>query len=134
MIEIFSQAERDHSAVRMDGAGYEGFISYGIKIIKEHHNNKVTILNTNKGEYYEEISDDEYNIFKEGGWLCGIYTLSLSSYKRKLDEIADRITEEINGRRRKKFLMSLREERDIFTSKYFKVNQLLIKSNQDGKR
>ncbi|MHA1138649.1 MAG: hypothetical protein ACTSSE_19400 [Candidatus Thorarchaeota archaeon] len=120
MIEIFNQAERDHSAVRMDGVGYEGFISYGIKIIKEHHNNKVTILNTNKGEYYEEISDDEYNIFKEGGWLCGIYTLSLSGYKRKLDEIADRITEEVNGRRR--------------TSKYFKVNQLLIKSNQDGKR
>lgn len=132
MVEIFSQAERDYSAVRMDGRGYEGFISYGIKIIKEHHNNKVTILNTNKGEYYEEISDAEYDIFKERGWLCGIYTLSLLSYERKLDEIQERINEELNGRRRKKVLISLKDERQLFTSKYFKVNQLLIKSNQDG--
>jgi len=133
MVEIFNQASRDHSAVRMDGGGYEGFISYGIKITKDNHN-KVTIFNTNKGEYYEEISDDEYDIFKEGGWLCGIYTLSLSSYKRKLDGIKRRITDEVNGRRRKKVLVSLKQERDIFSSKYFKVNQLLIKSNQDGKR
>ena len=133
MVEIFNQASRDHSAVRMDGGGYEGFISYGIKITKDNHN-KVTIFNTNKGEYYEEISDDEYDIFKERGWLCGIYTLSLSSYKRKLDGIKRRITDEVNGRRRKKVLVSLKQERDIFSSKYFKVNQLLIKSNQDGKR
>jgi len=133
MVEIFNQASRDHSAVRMDGGGYEGFISYGIKITKDNHN-KVTIFNTNKGEYYEEISDDEYDIFKEGGWLCGIYTLSLSSYKRKLDGIKRRITDEVNGRRRKKVLVSLKQERDLFSSKYFKVNQLLIKSNQDGKR
>jgi hypothetical protein len=132
MVEIFNQASRDHSAVRMDGGGYEGFISYGIKITKDNHN-KVTIFNTNKGEYYEEISDDEYDIFKEGGWLCGIYTLSLSSYKRKLDGIKRRITDEVNGRRRKKVLVSLKQERDLFSSKYFKVNQLLIKSNQDGK-
>ena len=133
MVEIFNQASRDHSAVRMDGGGYEGFISYGIKITKDNHN-KVTIFNTNKGEYYEEISDDEYDIFKDRGWLCGIYTLSLSSYKRKLDGIKRRITDEVNGRRRKKVLVSLKQERDIFSSKYFKVNQLLIKSNQDGKR
>ena len=133
MLEIFNQASRDHSAVRMDSGEHQGFISYGIKIIKDRHN-KVTILNTNKGEYYEEISDEEYDIFKDGGWLCGIYTLSLSSYKRKLDGITRRITDEVNGRRRKKVLVSLKQERDIFSSKYFKVNQLLIKSNQDGKR
>ncbi|MAN61364.1 MAG: hypothetical protein CMI60_05380 [Parvibaculum sp.] len=133
MVEIFNQASRDHSAVSMDSGEHQGFISYGIKIIKDRHN-KVTILNTNKGEYYEEISDDEYDIFRDRGWLCGIYTLSLSSYKRKLDEITRRITDEVNGRRRKKVLVSLKEERDIFSSKYFKVNQLLIKSNQDGKR
>jgi len=132
MVEIFNQASRDHSAVRMDGGGYEGFISYGIKITKDNHN-KVTILNTNKGEYYEEISDDEYDIFIKRGWLCGIYTLSLSSYKVKLDEIQHRISIEVNGKKRKKFLLALKDERQLFTSKYFKVNQLLIKSNQDGK-
>jgi hypothetical protein len=132
MIDVFDQAGRDHSAVAMHGDGYESYLSYGVKIRKELHNKKVTIYDTSRGEYYNEVSELEYQIFNNEGWLYGIYTLSLSSYRRKLDEIQERISDEANGKRRRKIVLSLMQERDLFTGKYFKVNQLLIKSNQDG--
>jgi hypothetical protein len=90
--EIFEQAEADKSSITLDSPPFKGRLLYGIKIMgcyrvktKTH---EVTILNTQKGgNRYEEISSDEYQIFQSFGWKYGVYVLSLSNCRLKMDKI-----------------------------------------------
>jgi len=88
-------------------------------------------MDTTMSEYYEEISDEDYNLFRNKGWLFGIYTLSLTNLKQRIDQLNEGIRYEVNQNKRKKKLLQLREEREQVLKRYYKVNQLLIKLNNN---
>lgn len=127
--DVFEQASRDHSACRYTTRESDSYLSYGTKIIKEHHTKMVVIKDTTKGEYYEEVGEGDYFLFKSYGWLYGVYVLSLAYYRQRIEDINMCIKKEVNNSRRKKHISGLREEREQMLRSYYKINQLLIKLN-----
>ena len=61
--EVFEQASRDPSACRYETKEYDSYLSHGLKIIKEPYSDSVTIMDTTKGEYYEEVDEGDYFLF-----------------------------------------------------------------------
>ncbi len=129
--ELFAQAGEDHSAYRHKTNEHDSYLSYGIKIVRDNRTHAVTILDTTKSEYYEEISDGDYYLFEIAGWFYGIYTLSLANFSGRVEHLNEEIKREVNNSRRKRVLTALREEREEMLKNYYKVNQLLIKLNKN---
>ena len=124
--DIFSQATKDNYAVSVDGIGYEARMVYGIKIVKDLTTKNIQILNTTQGgDYYKSLNEYEVNIFLEKGWRQGVYILSLSNYRLKLDLIEIKIHKEINGRSSVKQIKSLKSQRERILSKYTEINNKL---------
>ena len=68
--DIYKQAKSDDAMkiVRHDNISY---INVGVKISK--FPSKTEILNCSRnGDYFQEISTDEYNMFYSKSWLCYI--------------------------------------------------------------
>ena len=100
MSDILMQASKDHYTTPLNTARETSFMLYGVKIVEDKITEKITIYNTTKGgDYYAEITENEYTEFYENGWRKGVYVLSLSNYRRKLTIVNDRIQNEINKRR-----------------------------------
>ena len=90
--EVYKQAEEDKGSANLNSLVYGARINRAIKIVKCYETDEVIILNTTLGgDYYKEITKEQYNIFKEKGWLFGIYVVSLSNYRRKLMRLEGRI-------------------------------------------
>ena len=95
--------------------------------MKCHETNTVQILNTTlNGDYYQEISIAEYEVFKEKGWRYGIYVLSLTNYRRKLDKIEKKIKKELNGKNNTRAILNAKANRvrimENFTTISTKLN------------
>jgi hypothetical protein len=89
--QIFESSKKDFYSVRLDGLDSEGFLLYGIKIVKYHKDERIVILNTLKnGEFYEEVSRDEYAQFHINGWRLGVYDIAIVNYLRKIKMIEER--------------------------------------------
>ena len=124
--EIYQQAEVDQLAISLNGNGYESVMIYGIKIIRDNYTGQVQILNTMiGGDYYSNITEKGYETFLEKGWRYGVYVLSLSNYRTKLDLIERKIQKELTGRKSKKQLGILKTEREQVLSKYSQLNYKL---------
>lgn len=124
--EVYQQAEDDQLAISLNGKGYESVMVYGIKIIRDNYTGQVQILNTMiGGDYYSNITKKEYETFLEKGWRYGVYVLSLSNYRTKLDLIERKIQTELTGRKSKKQLGILKTKREQVLSKYSKLNYKL---------
>ena len=68
--EIFSQALKDTNAIHEQKPLGYSVINYGVKIQK--FPSKIEILNCSKsGDYFQECSDDEYEMFFIHGWKKG---------------------------------------------------------------
>ncbi len=134
--DVFNQALADDSCGGLDGVGYQGRISLGVKIIKDNETNEVQLLNTSYGERYREVSKNEYEVFKEKGWLFGCYSLSLTNYKRKLDTIENLIQECFAKKISDKQYRKLKTSRTNYLLKYNdarnKLNKLTNKIKQNG--
>ena len=76
-------------------------------------------------EYYPKLSKDEIEVFLDKGWRYGIYSLSLASYRTKLENIKEAIKSEVNGRNRIKRLYLYKESRDGILKKYNNINNKL---------
>lgn len=131
--DIWEQALQDSYAVTLDGDGYESRLVFGIKIIRDVESGAIEILNTMRGgDYYSPLLQDESEVFHKNGWRFGVYVVSLSNYRTKLDAIQERIREEANGRNSAKQLQSYKAYRDRILARYTEINQKLnqlIKSN-----
>ena len=97
--DIFEEAKADPLSVSINAIEYEAQLLCGIKIIRDKRSlpddNRVTILNTQKGgDHYKEINLDDYKNFKSFGWKYGVYVLSLSNCRLKLDRLRDSIANE----------------------------------------
>ena len=97
--EIFNEATQDTYAITLDGSDYESRLVYGVKIIRDVKTERIVIINTTRGgDYYAPIDNDALQVFLRKGWRMGVYALSLSNYRSKLDLIEGRIKDEMNGR------------------------------------
>jgi len=128
---VFKQALKDETSKKIDGKGYECRCIMGIKIIRDNLSGEIEIINTKKGgQYYGALSQEEYFIFLENGWKIGVYTLSLSNYRSKLDIIEQRIKQYINDKKSEKQIGILKSSRERILNKYSEINSKLNQLNQ----
>ena len=131
LIDVWNQAKEDCFTANLDGEGYEARILYGCKISKDNDTNMVQLQNTSRGgEWYLQLDPDEIEIFLKMGWRIGIYMLSLSNYRLKLDRIERLIKVEVNGRKNPKQIQSLKSSRQRILEKYSKIKNQLNQLNQ----
>jgi len=124
--EIFSQALKDANAIHEQKPLGYSVINYGVKIQK--FSSKIEILNCSKsGDYFQECSKDEYEMFFIHGWKKGGLRLSMMNCKRKLDLIEERIKREVNTRKNDKHIQRLKTSRENLLIKYSKRNKQLNK-------
>jgi len=136
--EIFKQAEEDVAAAALHGKGYKSYLLYGIKISRDTSTGRIQLLDTSKaGSFYKLITDENMKVFEEGGWRFGIYVLSLSNYRLKLDKIEQQIKRYVNTNpaRPSKQLGAYHAVRTNILRKYSEVASKLnkLKLNQNGK-
>lgn len=124
--EIFDQAFTDNKSVKRIENGYQSVGLLDIKILKDDYTHEVDLLNTSK-RYYQRLTDSEFDAFKEKGWRYGVYIVTLSNYRSKLDRVEKSIRYEVNGSNRQKIVKQLKAKRVEFLSEY---NNLKNKLNE----
>jgi hypothetical protein len=136
--DIFIQASDDPSSSPLHGNGYESYLLYGIKIVKDNETSQIELLNTAKsGDFYHSLNQEDINLFHDGGWRYGIYVISLSNYRVKLDRIEQQIKKHVNekpnpSQKQLDYYQSTRQNiLEKYTEMTTKLNQL--KSNQNEK-
>ena len=131
--DIFLQATQDNNAVKVTKPFGRGIINYGVKIQK--FPSKTEILNcARSGDYFQELTRDEYELFYMYGWREGALRLAMKNYKRKLDIIESKIKTEVNTRKNDKHIQRLKNSRDLLLIKYSKQQQKLNKIKSNGKK
>ena len=124
--DIWKQAEQDGMSAKTMMPKGECILGMGVKIQK--FNNNIQILNTAKGgDYFKELSDDEYELFFEDGWKIGAINLALSNYSYKLNLIEQKIRTEVNTRKNDKHIQNLKNKRENILNKYSKQKSKLNK-------
>ena len=130
--DIMSQAMSDEFCANLNGDRYDARLLYGCKIHQDHETRQIEILNTSLGgEWYSNITEPQLNIFLEKGWRIGVYELSLSNYRLKLDKIEVSIKKEMNGRKNPKQIQSLKSARENILRKYSKIKYKLNSESND---
>tara|TARA_R110001599_G_scaffold57897_1_gene159438 strand:+ start:1628 stop:2053 length:426 start_codon:yes stop_codon:yes gene_type:complete len=100
---VFEEALLDGHTGVLDNKGVEARILLGIKIVRDRESGEVEILNTSKGgDYYQEISSKEYDVFKQKTWRHGVYVVYLSNCRLKLNFIEANISGHIKDSANKK--------------------------------
>jgi len=128
---VFEEALSYCNTANLDGIDYKARLSYGIKIVKYDEDDSIVIYNTSKGgDYYEELTEEQYDVFFKEGWKVGVLKMALERYTNKLTLIENKIKEEINGRNNANYLNFLKETRTQTLNNYYNVTQKL---NQDDK-
>lgn len=136
--EIFNQASKDPTASPLHGIGYQAYLLYGIKINRDNESGEIEMLDTSRaGDFYSPVTTDEMKNFHEKGWRYGIYVISLSNYRVKLDRIEKQIKKYVNSHpsRPSKQLDGYQTHRTNILQKYSEITNKLnkLKSNQNGK-
>ena len=127
--DIYSQAIKDEYCSVLVSPKETSRMLYGIKIIQDKATGLISIYNTTTGgDYYTELTENEYKIFLENGWRYGVYVLSLSNYRRKLTIVNKRIQTEIGKRRTNiKNLESLQKSKTRILNRYSTFTKKLNK-------
>jgi hypothetical protein len=124
--EIFDQAFSDKKSAKIIENGYQSVSLLDVKILKDDYTHDIDLLNTSK-RYYKRLIDSEFDAFKEKGWRYGVYVVTLSNYRSKLDRVEKSIRYEVNGSNRQKIVKQLKAKRVEFLSEY---NNLKNKLNE----
>ena len=130
---VFEEALLDEHTGVLDNKGIEARILLGIKIIRDRESGEIEILNTSKGgDYYQEISTKEYDVFKQKNWRHGVYVVYLSNCRLKLNFIEASINKHIketakkvntsNGRVK---IETLQARRLVILTKYTEITNKL---------
>ena len=126
--EVFNQAREDPASINLDGKGYKTSILLGVKIAKDNGTGEIKIYDPTKSiNYYIEIDQFLYKLFKSLGWRKAVLTITLDKYKDKLERIKRGINKEMNASQSQKRLNFFKESRNQILKKYYK---LTIKLNQ----
>lgn len=126
--KVFQESRDDQGTIILDGLGYEACICLGVKISKDSDTGEIKIYDPSKSvNYYIEIEQPIYKLFKSIGWKKAVLTITLEKYKDKLERIKGGINKEMNSSQSQKRLNFFKESRNQVLKKYYK---LTIKLNQ----
>ena len=129
-LHLLDQASKDRGTISLSCGKYEAYILYSIKIVKDNITEAVQIYNTAaNGDHYKIIDSDDLKVFSKKGWRYGVYVISLSNYRLKLDKIEQRIREEIAGKSNIRNIKMLKLQREDILKRFSKVNQKLNQLN-----
>lgn len=120
---IFEEAYNDGLSVRLTTPDSISLIYKGVKV--ENVDGNIRILNMNRGgDFYKEITPEQYNVFFEKGFRKGVYDVCLDNYKRALDMLSLKIRNEVSKRNNVKHYEALKEYRNTIMNKINEVNKL----------
>lgn len=130
--DIFKEALNDSYSANLDTPYVEARLVFGIKIVRDKESGLIEILNTTRGgDYYKEITQKEYQEFYVNGWRYGVYDVSLSNYRRKLDMIDYNVNEAILNLASKKEIEGFHIRRKNIMNRYAKIsNKLNLLNNE----
>ncbi len=130
--DIFKEALNDSYSAILDTPYVEARLVFGVKIVRDRESGLIEILNTTRGgDYYKEITQKEYQEFYVTGWRYGVYDVSLSNYRRKLDMIDYNVNEAIANLASKKEIEGYHIRRKNIMNRYAKIsNKLNLLSNE----
>ena len=129
--EIFIEAVNDRNSAIVDGDGYEARLLYGIRISRDNKTQEIVLEDSSSsGDYYNELSDEYYQVFLDNSWKYGVYVLSLSNIRRKLDLIEIKIMDEVNTRNNEKYIKQQNQSKDNLLNRFATINNKLIKLNK----
>lgn len=130
--DIFKEALNDSYSAILDTPYVEARLVFGVKIVRDRESGLIEILNTTRGgDYYKEITQKEYQEFYVNGWRYGVYDVSLSNYRRKLDMIDYNVNEAIANLASKKEIEGYHIRRKNIMNRYAKIsNKLNLLSNE----
>ena len=112
--DIFNQSKEDIHSMKPT---INSAINNGVKIQK--FPSKIEILNCGRsGDFFQECSVEEYDLFYKYGWVEGGVRMSMMNYKRKLNLIESKIRDEVNTRKNDKHIKKLKTSRESLLVKY----------------
>jgi len=124
MEQVFKQASQDGLSTRLTTQTSEAYIYKGVKIIKDEDG--IRVLNTKfNGDYYHEVTKDEYAIFEKNGWRVGCYIVATSNNRKALNMISEKIQEEIKTMKNLKRYNMLVKYRDTVINRFVTTLELL---------
>lgn len=120
---IFDEAYNDGLSVRVTTPNSISLIYRGVKV--ENLDGNVRVLNMHRGgDFYKEITPEQYKAFSEKGFRRGVYEVCLDNYKRALDMLSIKIRNEVSKRNNVKHYEALKEYRNTIMNKINEVNKL----------
>lgn len=120
--ELWEDAQKLYGVVGITDRECNSYIYKGIKISK--CNGEFIIWNTKKrGDFYEEITEDQYKSFEEYGFEYGVYQIKSDNLENSLNKITEKIQHEINIRNNTRHFNSLKQMRVDIMQKYLKVTK-----------
>jgi hypothetical protein len=129
MDDLWGQASEYRRATPLNTPSYRSYIYRGIKIIK-HNDGGINIYTSHFGDFYREISNEDYEYFFAQGFRAGVYMLCLRNYNKTLEVIKTKISNEVNGRNNQKHYNALRDHRLLVMNKYKDVINLKREVNE----
>lgn len=122
MLNVWEEAVSEYKSLSLHGKDYQAYMYKGIKIIKT--NKDIRIYHGNlKAIGYIEISLEEYEVFRSIGYRKATHSIIQSNYKRQIDNLNQRIKEEVNTRNNKKHYESLKVRRTNLINKYSEISK-----------
>lgn len=120
---IFEEAYNDGLSVRVTKPDSISLIYRGVKV--ENVDGNIRVLNMNRGgDFYKEVTPEQYEVFFEKGFRKGVYDVCLDNYKRALDTLSLKIRNEVSKRNNVKHYEALKEYRNTIMNKINEVNKL----------
>ena len=130
--DIWSQATNTRSTVLMDNSKIEkANLHKGIKMTNERG---VYTIVKSSSHYYDEIADEEYDIFLEKGWVIGRLNVLMNECEEELDSLFIKIRNCYQDNNRKSLLFYKTRKEKVLSrySKYHKqLNQINGKVNEN---
>ena len=121
--QIFNQAYNDRLGVKITTPDSVSVIYRGVKV--QNNDGNVRVLNMSlNGDFYMEITEEQYKVFFEKGFRQGVYEVCMANYKRTLDILSGDIRKEVSKRNNVKHYDALKEYRTTVMNKISEVIKL----------
>ncbi len=115
--EVWKQAQNHYGVASVSDKECNSYIYKGIKIMK--CDGVYRIFNTKmKGDFYQEITEDQYMMFEEFGFEYGVYNVMTDNLENSLQRITNKIQLEINIRNNTRHFNALKELRAKVLKKF----------------
>lgn len=121
--QIFNEAYNDRLSVRITTKDSVSLIFRGVKV--ENKDGNIRILNMGRGgDFYIEITPEQYKVFAKNGFRQGVYDVCMENYKDTLKMLSVKIRNEVASRNNQKHYNLLKEYRTTVMNKITDVIKL----------